>query len=703
MIYFVTNKKSGLPEDIKTIDVETSLAMVGNWSVVQFDTETTGLDCHIDKLISLQFGYNDDQIVVDCSYASPDKYKEILETKLLIGTNLKFDIKFLYNYKIVPTKVYDLMICEQTLYLGYKAGLVSYNLHDIVKRHLGIDLDKSYQQQISVSGLTEKGIRYAAYDVKYMQKVRDHQLKMAKAKQCEKALDVENAAVLPIAYLEWCGIHLDVEKWKAKMEKDRKKRDAALNNLNKLVQEWGVSGYVSDNTKVTLPKEWFSNMTYTTGLGDLFTGHFDTTLHCKINWDSSQQATSFFKKLGFDTSTKDKNTGEDKDSVLMKKLEKQKGICDDFLKNYLEYKKALKVCTSYGQSYLNAINPATQAIHTEFRQLGTDTGRLACGSTKTNASLARIKGLPQTKQPNAELTCSYPQLQNLPHDPETRACFTAPEGYLMCACDYSSVEQRLAADIYNDKAMIEEYKHGSGDIHSLVAQLIYPELKGLTTAEIKKNHKEQRQRAKPVGLGINYGATAPKLAETIGCDLATAQSYYDAYMNHFTGVRDYMKQADKFVKEHGYILICPETGHKAWWPDWGTWKAESLKYTNDFWENYKQYHKGTGDAVAQEVKNHMKRGSAWSRKAVNSPCQGLSAIITKVAMINFFRWIVKNNLFGEVRIVDAVHDEIVITFPEDKKDIVPNQLKAIMEKAGNHFCKKVDIVAEPETATYWVH
>ena len=697
MVYFVTNKSwEGLPEDIKIIDADTSLDMMKSWPVVQFDTETTGLDCHIDKLISLQFGYNDDQIVVDCAYYSPVLYKDILENKLLIGTNLKFDIKFLFNYHIIPSKIYDLMICEQTLYLGYKAGLISYNLHDIVVRHLGIELDKSYQQQIASSGLTEKGIRYAAYDVKYLQKVMESQLQKAKVQKCEKALDLENAAVLPIAYLEWCGIHLDVDKWRAKMEKDSMARDDALDKLNHLVQNWGTSGYVSDSTAVSVPKEWFSNMTYTTGLGDLFTGNFDTTLHCKINWDSSKQATQFLKKLGFDTSTKDKKTGEDKDSVLMKNLEKQKGICDEFLTSYLTYKKALKVCTSYGQGYLNAINPYTHCIHTEFRQIGTDTGRLACGSTKINESLACLKGLPQAKQQNTDLSCSYPQLQNLPHDPETRACFTAPKGYLMCACDYSSVEQRLAADIYDDKAMIDEYKYGSGDIHSLVAQLIFPELKGLTTAEIKKKHKDKRQRAKPVGLGINYGAAAPKLAETIGCDLATAQSYYDAYMKHFTGVRDYMKKADKFIKENGYILICPETGHKAWWPDWGTWKAESLKYTPDFWENYKQYHKGTGDIVAQEVRHHMKVGSAWSRK-------GVSAVLTKTAMINFFWWIVKNNLFGEVRIVDAVHDEIVITFPENMESIVPLKLKTIMEKAGKMFCKKVDIIAEPETATYWVH
>lgn len=708
MVYLVTKRDlTSPPTWLETISLERSLELLNSWPLFQFDTETTGLDCHLDKLISMQFGYvdkaeKDTQIVVDCNDYSPEDYRDILVNKPMVGMNLKFDLEFLYNYKIVPKKVCDVMICEQTLYLGYKAGLVTYNLHDIVMRRLGVEMDKTYQKLIADTGLTLEGIKYAAYDVRYLQDVMKSQAQEAQKKDCVEALRLENRTVPVIAYLEWCGIHLDIKKWKEKMAKDKKRCEDALSALNNFVSSCSVNGYVSDNKIVTIPPKWFSNMTYTTGLGDLFTGSFDTTLHCTIDWNSSAQVTPFLKTLGFDTSGKDKKTGEDKDTALMKKLMSQKGICDAFLKPYIEYKKAMKVCSSYGQTYLNAINPETGNIHSVFRQIGTDTGRLACGSTQVNVSLAKKKGLPTEKQSKTELACIYPQLQNLPHDQETRACFTAPKGYLMCSCDYSSVEQRLAADIYNDKAMIDEYLHGSGDIHSLVAQLIYPELKGLTTAQIKKEHKDLRSRAKPVGLGINYGAEANKLAETIGCSKEQAQKYYDAYMNHFTGVRDYMKKAAKDVKEHGYILICPETGHKAYWPGWGTWKAEEVKYDRAFWEDYKIHHKGTGDIVAQEVREHMKHASAWSRKAVNSPCQGLSAIITKSAMTEFFRWLVDEGLFGEVRIVDAVHDEIVITFPEQRKD-VPDKLKQIMEAVGNRYCKKVPIVAEAEIEKYWVH
>ena len=709
MIYLVTkNRSTPIPEWMTVIDYEKSLEIMNPWPFVQFDTETTGLSGVLDRLICIQFGYvnektNEDiQVVVDCASYEPALYKDFLENKRLIGHNLKFDLQFLYSQGIVPRHVCDTMIMEQLLYLGYKSK-VSYNLHDVVYRRLGIELDKTYQTLIASSGLTDAAVKYAAYDVRYLQAVMRSQEKDAKNKECVKACQLENRAVPAIAYLEWCGIHLDVDKWKAKMKKDIRNREDALQKINKFISTCSQTGYVSDNGMINIPNTWFSNMTYTTGLGDLFTGEFDTTLHSKINWDSSTQTTPVLKKLGFDTTVKSKDTGEEKDTALMKHIEKQKGVCDEFLIPYLEYKKAGKVCTSYGQSYLNAINPFTGNINTTYRQLGTDTGRLACGSTQTNQSLATVKHLPTTGTTNPNLRCAYPQLQNLPHDEETRACFTAPPGYLMCACDYSSVEQRLAADIYDDQAMIDEYLHGSGDIHSLVCKLIHPEFKDLTTAEIKKNHKAERQAAKPVGLGINYGASPQKLAETIGCSLATAQDYYDKYMKHFKGVAAYMKKAEKFVKKNGYILICPETGHKAWWPDWGTWKEEQLRYTPEFWEEYNQFHKGTGDAVAMEVNNHMKKASAWTRKAVNSPCQGLSAIITKKALTEFFNWLVDDGQFGKVRIVNAVHDEIVITFPNEEKDTVPKKLKEIMEEVGNQFCHKVPIIAEASTGTYWIH
>ena len=105
MIYLVSDSidVSGL-DWVKSISVEESKSMILKWPVVQFDTETTGLDPHVCKLLSLQFGYKDfktgshDEIVVDCTSIAPERYKSVIENSSLIGHNLKFDLEFLYNH-----------------------------------------------------------------------------------------------------------------------------------------------------------------------------------------------------------------------------------------------------------------------------------------------------------------------------------------------------------------------------------------------------------------------------------------------------------------------------------------------------------------------------------------------------------------------------------------------------------------------------
>ena len=120
MIYVVTLNKDlfGL-QGCEYITVDQSLEKMRDWSMIQYDSETTGRDAHLCKILCMQFGdiEGNDQIVVDATTIDVVRYKEILETKFLIGQNLKFDLQFLYNHGIIPRNVYDTMIVEQFLYL----------------------------------------------------------------------------------------------------------------------------------------------------------------------------------------------------------------------------------------------------------------------------------------------------------------------------------------------------------------------------------------------------------------------------------------------------------------------------------------------------------------------------------------------------------------------------------------------------------
>lgn len=77
-------------------------------------------------------------------------------------------------------------------------------------------------------------------------------------------------------------------------------------------------------------------------------------------------------------------------------------------------------------------------------------------------------------------------------------------------------------------------------------------------------------------------------------------------------------------------------------------------------------------------------------------------IILKYAMTNFFKWIVENNLFGVVKIVNLVHDEACIEYPETMPEIA-DKLKFFMEESASVFCTKLPIPAEAEVGKFWIH
>lgn len=664
MIYLVTKQQSLWTSDrYKVISAEEALELLAPLSVVELDTETMGLDPYTKELLTVQLGCAEFQVVIDCTSVDIHLFKEYMENpqRMFLGWNIKFDLKFLYHQRIVPLRVYDGYLAEKLLWLGYPAGMHEMSLKAASINYLGVDMDKSVRGKIIQTGLTEDVIVYAAGDVSYLGKIRDKQLVELEKKGLLKAIDFENEFVKCLAYIEYCGAKLDVDKWKIKMATD-------LNNLEKYEAE--LNEWVEES-------EYSSKYCSVNIQGDLFNG-FDTKPRCHINWTSSQQVIPLFEELGLNLKVLDKKTKHYKKSVDIKVVEPQASK-SPLIPIYIKYKKAAIIVNTFGQKFLNLINPVTGRIHANFNQLGTDTGRLS--STE-------------------------PNLQNLPHDAQTRACFVSDKGNRWISADYSGQESYLMASMANDEAMLDELINGSGDLHSLTAKMVFQQIpRDMPLKDIKKNFKDLRQEAKGYEFCFNYGGQDSTLIRNYGLDAKRAKEIYENYMSGFAGLKRYQDFRRIDIMRKGYILLSPITGHKAYIYDYDELKMQMEKQDDpDFWAYYREMKQENPECdTVQGVRRLARRKAESEKQSINYPIQAAGALCFKLASIKLFNWLLKNGLLFKVKYCIPVHDEINLEAPDEISEEVADILVKCMVSAGKPFCTRAHLGADVEIGDHWIH
>ena len=769
MIYFVTGQRElfEFPDaKYKCISVEESLKILELLRVVGLDTETTGTEIWQGKLLTLQLGNKENQIVIDCMTIDVKQYKDYLESdRLFIIHNAKFDLRWLYKEHIVVRNVYDTYLAEKILFLGFPPGIVSLSLQACCDRYLGIFLDKTVRGQIH-AGMTEDVIVYAANDVVHLEDIMNLQLKTITARGQKVALDIENEFVRVLAYIEYCGIKLDPVKWKAKMDKDAERLRVAEQKLNEWVVDYvmkkndpSLIARNYDTHKKGKPAKLADNVYVVIPQPSLFP-EFDTGPQCIINWNSSKQVIRLFEELGFDLLVKDKKTGKMKKSVESKFIELQASK-SSIVPLYLEYSTAFKVVTSFGQNFLNAINPVTQRIHPTFNQM-MDTGRLSCGSggkgkggkTKDDDVAEEVD---ENKDTSTQANDKSVNVQQLPATEETRAAFVPEKGHLLVDCDYGDQEGHVFTELSNDKEWIAFYNDpNQRDGHSFVAKMCFPkDLDGVAEKDVKKVRKDLRDLAKKARFCFNYNGQAPTMATNCNIPVDFATEIYNNYFKRFNGIAGYFKVQKRDMWNRGYILISKITGLRAYIYDYPILKGIERRKSGmeDFWDIYKaardsgrviseippsvmqeiakRFAQGVPieeiavrysykvkkagkveerfidinrETVYVSVMKHLwKRKSASDNQSCNYPSQGTAAAMTKIAGIRYFNHLVNDGLIFKVLIPNDVHDEYLIEPPEEIAEQEAKKLSECMEYAAAIFCKKVTIKAVPEIAPCWVH
>ena len=326
-----------------------------------------------------------------------------------------------------------------------------------------------------------------------------------------------------------------------------------------------------------------------------------------------------FEKLKLTVYKKTK-TGYSTDVEILEKLREEHPI----IEKILEYRQLAKINSTFVEGLIPFINPKTKRIHSHFHQTVTATGRISS---------------------------SDPNMQNIPTRVELgkilRKVFVA-EGNdkIYIDADYSQIELRVFAHISQDEEMIKAFNKDE-DIHAQVASKVFG-------VNIKDVTSELRTKAKAVNFGIVYGISDYGLAAQLKVRKSEAKEYIEQYLNKYKGIKAFMEETPKKVKEIGYV----ETLFKR------------RRYVPEVNSN-----------------NYMVR-QFGNRVAMNMPIQGTAADIIKIAMINVDKELKKQNL--KSKLILQVHDELLIETYE--KEVVRNILKNCMENVINLSVPlKVDI------------
>ncbi len=487
-------KSSTLSFEAVTLDSKEKLDAVINTidkdTIVAFDTETTGLDTKVAKMVGFSFCTATDKayyVPVGHSYLGVEDQVDIedalsaLKTLLtynIVGQNLKFDFSLLSNqYDFAPIVPYaDTMIMAWLSNPGTKVGLDT-----LAKQYFKYEM-KPFKEMVkkgedfsavAISDATFYAaedawmtfLLYGAIKKKMELSSLTHLLREAKS--------VEYPFMTVLMRMERLGIKIEPSVL-VKLQK------TLSEDLKTLTDE--IYALSESEFNIKSPKQ----------LGEIL-----------------------FQKLGLKGGKKTKTGYSTNEAVLSGLLGEHPVI-----EKILAYREYQKILSTYVEPLLKLANADEESrIYTSFGQTGTATGRLS------------------SRDPN---------LQNIPVRSalgrSVREAFVAKEGYKLVSIDYSQIELRLLAHFSKDAALMDAFNNGV-DIHLATSIKLFGEAEA----------KEKRGFAKSVNFGLLYGMGPKKLSDELGISTGEAKEIITNYFASFPTVKNFLEGIQERVKIDGYV------------------------------------------------------------------------------------------------------------------------------------------------------
>ena len=627
--------------------------------VIAVDTETTGKWAYKERMFSIQIGTRTKSYLVDLESIPFKEVIPYLEGKQLVGHNLIFDLGFFYREGYFPEKVFDTFVVSRILY-NNKDRIHTHNLGAVVKRELGVELDKSIQKNIHKLKLSQpKAIEYAFADVEYLLPLKDVLVKKVIANGQEKTVLLHNEWVLAQAYMEQCGLPINKKKWIefAKRNKEELKK---------------IDSEIIDIIVSKFPEYKDNQM-------DLFGGEEQKIL---INLNSDEQVLEVLHKFGL-------NPVDEKEKPSMKR-DVLKKINHPLAKLLVKRSKVLNRVNAFGESFLRTYHNGR--VYSNYDPL------------KKSARISNWKEKDDENKGAPTLT--------LPKTDEIRDMVEANDGFCIVSSDYEGQENVVGADLHKDKVMLDSVLNGA-DLHCALARVIFPELKDFDDDTIKKEYKDKRTYSKSPRFALAYGGDWRTLHINNGMTEDEAKRVEKAFRELHSGMYSWATCIMNKAIEVGYIESA--WGFRIYLPDYDWFTDIRYDVENIDWDRYKRgkelYWNGDrydDDAIyysqmKNKVSKYFKLKDDYFKMALNIIIQSTSAHQTKLAVVWLFKYIKKRGHLWKARIALSMHDEIVLEVAEGLCDEYKRVLEDAMKKAGNVFLTSglVEMKAEAKIGKTW--
>jgi DNA polymerase I-like protein with 3'-5' exonuclease and polymerase domains len=260
----------------------------------------------------------------------------------------------------------------------------------------------------------------------------------------------------------------------------------------------------------------------------------------------------------------------------------------------------------------------------------------------------------QIGAPTGRFSSSNPNIQQIPHEEAYRRCFRAPEGKKLVIADYSQIELRILADFSGDENFIKAFQTGA-DFHTITAAQVF-------NVKPEEVSAEQRSFAKRLNFGVVYGIGAQRFALMTGLSQTQAEDTMRRYFATYRGL-------DAWLREAARKVVTDRTARTA--------SGRMFKF---------RFEEGDRQAIG-----------AAQRNGKNFPIQGTSADILKRALHLLHKEIEGTS----ARLVNIVHDEVILECDATEAEEVCRQLEKSMCDAGEEYVKKVPVKVDAHVHEEW--